>query len=286
MTEIFDHRQWAALPLEEAARITRDLSIPDRFSFVEIRQYRSGVPIATFQDVSSGLNFNLIPGGEYSKGLSRAEREAASRIPGCRMDVLDSLAAPETVSVEPFFITQTPLQQAFVSQHVELSDLLFRPEFADDPDDPAPIYMAREELQPLLDEFRMSIPNEAQMEFALRGGTQSLFWFGSTLPDEETLGSDILVSVFHEETLSDVAKANPFGLYGSLVGCWCSDVLAGAGPGSPSRPGHVIKGGAAIFWPWQGGSEWMLCMSSMRMSSQDLEDETCAAFTIVPYSGE
>ena len=114
------------------------------------------------------------------------------------------------------------------------------------------------------------------------GRATTLFYFGSALPDKATLGDKILLTNFNADVAGDVAVANPFGLVGTLTGSWCLERYTPAGqpPGrgqNQDNGPYVVRGGGAIFWPWQNQSEWMMCMSAMRMSSDDFEDSTCAA---------
>jgi formylglycine-generating enzyme len=76
-------------------------------------------------------------------------------------------------------------------------------------------------------------------------------------------------------------------LIGTLTGSWCLERYTAASDASRSGGAqgdgpYVVRGGGAIFWPWQNQSEWMMCMSAMRMSSDDFEDQTCAAQVVVP----
>jgi hypothetical protein len=250
--------------------------LPRSFRYVRVLKYSSGLGLLSFVHAEANIEFVLIPGGSYHKGLSRDEYQAASQFPDVRADILNGLPPAGEVEVAPFLISRTPLQMPLVKQYIALDRLLFRPEFGEDEQDPVPVYVTRGEALEFTARFGFALPTEIQMEYAIRGGTQTLFYFGSELPSEETLENEILVSKFDQETMSDVRKANGFGLVGSLVGCWCQDDFVENGV----VRGYTTKGGGAIFWPWQDTGEWMLCMSAMRLSSKDLEDETCAAFVV------
>jgi formylglycine-generating enzyme required for sulfatase activity len=283
---------WANLSLAEVEAVSSVLAeiVGPEFEYVESRRYKTGYVIPTFRHRMSDVMFNLLPGGQFRMGLSDREYQDAICLRNCREDLLRELMPARDVAVKPFLMSRFPLMEPFVREHVQLARGLFRPEFSDVPGDPVPIYMTRDEAKTITEKFGFFLPTEAQWEFAVRGGTTTLFYFGSTLPDKETLGCKILLTKFDTDAIDDVAVANPFGLIGMLTGSWCRERYAPAGQvlrdeeAQEDGP-YVVRGGGAIFWPWQNQSEWMMCMSAMRMSSDDFEDSTCAAQVVVPIRG-
>lgn len=286
---LLDHSAWARLSLADVEAISPQLAevVGPDFVYAFSRRYTTGYVIPTFRHRKSGVEFNLLPGGRFRMGLSDQEYRDAAQLPGCREDLLRGLIPARDVTVKPFLMSRFPLLEPFVRQHVQLTQGLFRPEFGEGPNDPVPIYVTREEVEAVAGKFGFRLPTETQWEYAIRGGTTTLFYFGSTLPDEETLGSKILLTRFDEGIIDDISVANPFGLIGMLTGSWCQDKYTPTSLASPDRQArgdgpYVVRGGGAIFWPWQNQQEWMMCMSAMRMSSDDFEDGTCAAQVVLP----
>lgn len=278
MKPLLDHTLWAKLSLFDLEAIATELSgvVGPDFEYAFSRQYTTGFVIPTFRHRKSGVEFNLLPGGQFHMGLSDQEYQGATRLPNCRENLLRGLMPTKDVTVKPFLMSRFPLLEHFVRQHVQLARGLFRPEFSDSPDDPVPVYMTRDEVEAITEKFDFFLPTEAQWEYAVRGKTATLFYFGSNLPEKQTLGSKILLTKFDADVVDNVAVANPFGLIGMLTGSWCQERYAqGEGP-------FAVRGGGAIFWPWQNQGEWMMCMSAWRMSSNDMEDGTCAAQVVIP----
>jgi formylglycine-generating enzyme required for sulfatase activity len=289
---LFDHLAWAELSLADVEAISGPLSavVGPKFEYVRSCRYTTGFVISTFRHRESGVEFNLLPGGRFQMGLSEQEYRDAIRLPNCRDDILRGLMPVRDVTVEPFLMSRFPLLEQFVRQHVQLARGLFRPEFSDDPGDPVPVYMTRDEVEAVTTKFGFLLPAEAQWEYAVRGATTTLFYFGSAIPDRETLANKILLTKFSADLIDDVAVANPFGLIGMLTGSWCRERYAPVGQAHrvtnlQDNGPYVVRGGGAIFWPWQNQSEWMMCMSAMRMSSDDFEDGTCSVQVVMPLGG-
>jgi formylglycine-generating enzyme required for sulfatase activity len=283
-TALQDIDAWLSLPTYKQDEAIAELA--ERLGGEYVHQYtltygdESSFRIPTFKHIPSGLEFNLVIGGVFDMGLS-AEEEAAARALGDEIvSYVEALRPAQSISVQPFLMSRFPLLDSFARTHTEIDPTLFRPEFGED-GDAIPIYLTKGEVESLKEKFGFDIPSEAQWEYAYRGRTRTLFYFGNTLPPEDVLETEILLYHFDDPQANRKA-ANPFGLVGMCVGEWCEDSYA-EDDGQVQRnelPIHrgqpyVVRGGAATLWPWQDGDEWILCVSAMRRSSDTLEDGTC-----------
>ena len=239
--------------------------------------------IPTYEHIPSGLEFNLVVGGRLGMGLSVAEEQAGLNIGPELSPYVDTMRPVHAVTVDPFLITRFPVLESVAREYIQLDPDVFRPDFTNEEGDEVPIYLLREELEALQAELRFNLPSEAQWEYACRGGTETLFYFGDSLPDEVTLDTQIFLSIFNDEDRNTRA-ANPFGLVGLHIGEWCEDSFRddysnASDSDLPIKDGppYVVRGGAAALWPWQSGDEWILCASAMRRSSETLEEGTCGA---------
>ncbi len=114
----------------------------------------------------------------------------------------------------------------------------------------------------------LSLPTEAQWEYACRAGTNTLFAFGNTRPSKAQVNYDNYMTVEVE------AVPNDFGLHNTHgnVSEWCADFYdpnryeklqeGATDPISSSRPAgsndlRVIRGGT-----WNYG--WFYCYSALR----------------------
>jgi len=277
------------LGLEEGAQdsIIHDFNhiLGHDYLFQYVRSYSDtpSLRIATFLHLPTEMEFNLIIGGSFDMGFSLQEEKAARAINYDLPFSPDFMRPVHTVQVKPFLMSRFPITSSFAQKHIEFAPDVFRPEFGESDDDIVPIYLTREEIDSLKAKFGFQLPSEAQWEYACRGGTKTLFYFGDNLPDETTLENRILLYNFNDTDACNKA-ANPFGLVGMAVGEWCEDLFHNdftnaSGNDQPvdAGPPYVIRGGAAALWPWQECDEWILCISAMRRSSDTLEDGTCGA---------
>ncbi len=273
---------WSQLSVEdivESAAALNDV-VGSNFNFIEARKCNTGMNIATFSHAKSGLEFNLIPGDDASLGFSDSEFQIAQQMAEADVDVLQRLRPATTIKVHPFLISRFPLLEKIVEDVIEVDWSIFRPDFqplSGEETGDVPIYLTRSEVKAVISHFGLTLPTEAQWEYAVRGGTDTPFYFGSNLPEKAILAA-IMNTDYSNVDDSGSLAANPFGIFGMLVGGWCQDSWAQERwTGIDAGPPHVVRGGAAIYWPWQGAGEWMLALSAMRRSAEELEDETCSA---------
>jgi formylglycine-generating enzyme required for sulfatase activity len=281
-----DLGMWVSLDIKSQDAIITELSAilgseyehQYTLSYVPEASFR----VPTFLHLPTGTELNLIVGGAFKMGLSITEEKYIRAIDKDVLLSAEVMRPEHSVKVRPFLMSRLPILEPFARSHMSLNPDVFRPEFGTK-DDSVPIYLTREEVNVLTERFDLSLPSESQWEYAYRGGTKALFYFGNSLPGEYVLETEILLYNFNDPQANRKA-ANPFGLVGMCVGEWCEDSYRenydkATGTDLPvyGKPPYVVRGGAAALWPWQGNNEWLLCVSAMRMSSDILEDNTCGA---------
>jgi len=210
---------------------------------------------------STATEWVLVPECSFTMGLSSIEERAARALVDPPPLNIDEMRPLHSVTTGPFLIMKYPLAWGLVTNLVEIANMDDRPMF-DGPVDLAPAYLSRSEIENVATTLGFSLPTEEQWECACRGGTQTLFFFGDTLPEHEELA--LLVG-------GDVRRArpNPFGLHGLFVGEWCRDRFRSSYTQSEPTKDFVVRGGGSAFWPWQD-AEWAFCVSAMRLPSSDL----------------
>lgn len=281
-----DFREWSKLTAQAVDAAADQLAscVGAGFQWSGVVPCPNGVSLASFCHQATGMVFHLIPGGTDWLGLSDPEYEVVKGWPEADLELLSAVRPAEKVEVEPFLLSRLPLLEETVLPVVEVDWSLFRPDFrplSGEKTGQVPVYLTRSETESVLGRYGFSLPTEAQWEYAVRGGTDTPFYFGTELPEDTRL-AEIFTTDFR--TIPPSAT-NPFGIAGMLSGGWCQDTLQesrwhGTSTGAP----YVVRGGAAIYWPWQSCGEWMLALSAMRRSSDDLEDETCSAHATAPVT--
>jgi hypothetical protein len=124
--------------------------------------------------------------------------------------------------------------------------------------DVLPIDLRWFEVAPLLRRYNWSLPASAEYEWALRGGLDSLFYWGDEPPDVAPAGVTNGHS-FEAERPRAWPWCNRFGLAAPLaISLWCLP-LEGPDEAFPL----VDRGGTDSCWPGQDCGEWWLFASAV-----------------------
>jgi len=272
--------------------------------------------VLQWREPGSGMTFSLVPGGTFRPGYDEAQlarlaelrREGGGDVeedeaggydrgePG-QTTVFGSeapcdlrLKAP--VEVPPCFMATELVRPALpgLRSVVRLPDILFEARkggrywFLGDA-----ILFGWDQVEPVLDHYGWSLPTSAEFEWALRGGTDSLFYWGDKLPGFMELDAgpafrrsggeaasrfraafDPMMSAsFDPERARAWPWCNRLGLAAMLpLGTWCAP---SAVPGDPD-PFFIVRGGAAYCYPWQGCGEWELLLNAAETRPQEDDD--------------
>jgi formylglycine-generating enzyme required for sulfatase activity len=247
-------------------------SLPDGFKGSGQLQLDQG-QLPCFVQLTSGLPWLLVLGHSFQRGLSAAEEEQARRLDDPPPLTLVEMRPTKTVEVKPFLMMRDPLPWSVAEKVLDKQiERRGRPALAG-PDQLAPAYLLLPEVEAIAHALGASLPFETQWESACRARSQTLFFFGSKLPEDRVLAGYVN---------PDLSKAtpNPFGFRGLFIGEWCRDPWRPGYDAPPDAASRVIRGGASAFWPWQG-SEWAFCVSAMRMPSSDLVGGCAGARLVV-----
>lgn len=203
------------------------------------------------------LEFVYVPEGKYLKGFTKENQLAAEKINKVVNASYSEMRPVSIKNVGDFLITRTPVLDNF--QNLDYSENI-------------PLYCSYEYAEEMARKTKMRLPNETEWEYFARAGSESLFPFGDNLLEEKELEK------WMPQDFRDLSKyiANRLGIYGLFTGEWTSDFFqTNYCDNAEILTCKVIRGGGAMFWPWQD-QEWVWCMSAMRMPSDDLIDNSCA----------
>lgn len=216
------------------------------------------------------LLFQLIIKGSYLMGLSKEEEVVAMKLSDPLPFNPEELRPVHEVKIDSFLISQTPLTNHQVSKFIPSWDY-------EEGNKDTPANVSFDIIEKIQNLTNMRIPNEEEWEYACRGGTNTLFVFGNEIPNDEVL-CKWLDCDFSDLT---ILSPNPFGLYGLFAGEWCgNNYQENYYPLTKLSKWKVLRGGGALFYPWQD-DEWIWCMSSMRMSAENIGEDGCAAFRLI-----
>jgi len=208
----------------------------------------------------------LLPGGTFAMGAQPADPGAPNHDGGA-----DPTEQPvHAVELEPFFLAKHELTQG---QWLRLTGE--NPSaYSDDLDRAQPVEWRRslplhsvswDSATRVLERIGLSLPTEAQWEYAARGGTATRWWTGDepgsldgacNLADRAALESSSVVGIVFEDSFHDGYafhapvgrfRANPFGLHDVLgnVMEWCADACLDYADVAP-RAGDGLRATDAV----------------------------------------
>lgn len=247
-------------------------SLAGVFAFAEPRVADSPYPVLV--DTRTGMRFCTIPGGSYMQGLTEAHETAARRIvPQPRIDWTRSRPATHR-AVAAFLISETPVLTRLFRKHSRTVLTGYQVE-----NDPAQVTHAQ--ATAFADDLGLMLPSEIQWEYACRAGTTTLFIWGDALLPRSDL--DKWLNMDLGELSLPGLNSNAFGLFGLFGGEFCREEYAVSHePAAKKIDGsHVVKGGGAAFWPWQGHQEWVWCVPGIRLPERDLLPGLTTGFRVV-----
>lgn len=264
--------KWQELSRERQLSIAKNVAnkLDGNFQFVELTKvnFPGSFDIAVFVHKNTNTNWCLIPGAKFSMGFSSEEEKAAKAIINPPPLTVEEMRPVHTVDVEPFLMMQYPIKSDLACNYIDLSTKEDRI-FPNKEKGVDVVSLSFDEAMLIAKNTAFSLPSEAQWEYACRGGTRTLFFFGNKIPDDKTLEKYV-----HPKMI----EPNPFNLFGLYFGEWCRDLFSSSYGSEPyDNMIHSVRGGGSIFWPWQDSGEWAFCVSAMRMPSSDTINGLCVA---------
>jgi hypothetical protein len=255
--------------------------------------------VLQWREPASGMTFSFIPGGTFRPGFNEAQMTRVAeliRLDSGAEDDEDEFDGPEPdpswslkppVEVSPFLLAAELVRPrsvpgleavAKLSEDGSAGKALYDFGFMGDA-----VEFPWDQVEPVLDHFGWSLPTSAEFEWALRGGVSSVFYWGDDFPEfmedvdvgwREPVRPDqararasfeaILSAAFDLDRPREWPWCNRFGLAAMLPrSTWCAPST------EPDDPAPLIfRGGAAHFYPWQGGCfEWMLLLNALESRS-------------------
>jgi serine/threonine protein kinase/formylglycine-generating enzyme required for sulfatase activity len=229
----------------------------------------------------TGVVLILVPGGEFRMGALRPSDERGIGEPNVFSGASPMEGPVQSVRLDPFFLSKYEMTQAQWERIAGDNPSYMRPPRVVSGSTFTRLHpvesITGEHALEILSRAELTLPTEAQWEYAARGGTSTPWWTGGDVASIQGAGNIYDRSGHenggppnwpHEAELSDgylnhapvgQFRANPFGLHDVIgnVWEWCLDRLApyaayerGPLPGNGLREGtsqgysHAFRGGA------------------------------------------
>ena len=278
--ELFDRTLWSSATDERRDELAR-LVAPElgpEFRYAGLRIYAgASTPVAVFTHAYVG-DLSLVPGGGFDMGLSPEEEEAIRTAREAEADDFDQefdlllseigqMRPLHRVVVPPFLIAQRVLN---IGQALRWLPNLRDPLYGHVPK--AAAHLNREQVTAVLVGTGLRLPAEAELEYAARGGLhRRLLPWGDALPDDATIEAML---ADEDGSTHNALGLHGYGLYPELCADhWHAHYRGAPDDGAPwlGSGMHVVRGGAADCYPWQGCGEWNLMLCAMRMNDHAAE---------------
>jgi formylglycine-generating enzyme required for sulfatase activity len=209
---------------------------PEGFTYLREKTYTCGgksYTVKEYRHNQTGMEFVLIPGGTFEMGSNDGESNEKP---------------VHTVTVRPFLMSKYETTQAVWQKIMQSDPSHFK-------GDNRPVeQVSWNDCQTFCQKTGLSLPSEAQWEYACRAGVTGKWYFGDS---ESQLGEYGWYGSNPGSQTHDVGgkKPNAFGLYdmSSNVWEWCQDWYHGSYNGAP-RDGSAWENPTGSYRVSRGGS--------------------------------
>lgn len=243
---------------------------PSDFQFDSLNQH--GHPLPIFTHTKLQIPFIYIPHGTFRMGFSPEEEAVATKLSTIRRWNPEAMRPLQERTVLGFLMSLYPVATQIYTTHSRNATTGLQ-------EKTYPVLVQYRHAQEFADLFQLALPSEVQWEYACRAGTTTIFVWGES-PYEDAAAR--WVDLDQAQPSSEI-NFNNFGLAHLFTGEWCSDIYRSdySETAKIHEGEHVVRGGAAMFWPWQDAHEWVWCMPAMRMAESGLLMDKQASFRLV-----
>jgi serine/threonine protein kinase len=248
---------WQRLKAEKAA--AEAMAAPEGFVYVRTTIYGAGETtskVHEYKHEASGIEFALVPGGSFAMGSN--DRPASKPV--------------HNVTIEPFLLAKYTVTQEVWHKIMQTSPWLGQDNVQEGDAYPA-VYVSWSEAQNFCRKTGLSLPSEAQWEYACRAGSKGRYYW------EDAAAGDFAwyyenTSDLEEDYAHKVGQKRPnlFGLYdmsGNLWQ-WCADAWHDNYESAPND-GKLWTAAKTAFFVCRGGSyaDPLRCCASAYRGKED-----------------